>query len=299
MLIFKPVTLDTIAQIEDFLPFQSYRTCDFSVGGIYMWAEYFSYEYAIFKDTLFLKGVSEVNSSEMAFSLPLGALSLEESVEILRDYCRESNRNLVLSAVPEEAKQELVSRYSCKNYKLENWTDYLYDAEMLATLPGSLYHKKRNHVSKFKRMYPEAVYQPIHQADFEKIRSFLELYCQQNHKLSPLFQNELNMTAVVLEHFPLFHFTGAVLMFAGEVIGFTVGEVINDTLYVHIEKADRSFDGVYETLSMKFAGDVLDRYPGVKYVNREEDVGDAGLRKAKWSYHPVALLGKYNLEFCD
>lgn len=297
MLVFKPVTLDAIAEIKDFLRLQPYRTCDFSIGGIYMWASYFKYEYAIFRDTLFMKGVSETDVSELAFSLPLGALPMKEAIGILREYCHKINRELVLSAVPEGAMRELVREYSCENYKLEDWTDYLYDGKLLATLPGTLYHKKRNHVSKFRREYPDAVYCRLDSSNIDKTLAFFETYRRQYDKWSPLYRNEMDMTEHVLKNFSRFHFLGAVLLIDDRVIGFTVGEVINDTLYVHIEKADKNFDGVYEALNMKFAEDVLATHPEVKYINREEDVGDEGLRKAKLSYHPVDLLGKYNLVF--
>ena len=297
MLVFKPVTLDSIAEIREFLRLQPYRTCDFSIGGIYMWASYFKYEYAIFEDTLFMKGLSEADASELAFSLPLGALPIKESVEVLREYCRAINRELVLSAVPEDAMQELVTEYACRNYKLEDWTDYLYDGKLLATLPGTLYHKKRNHVSRFRREYPEAVYCRMDSSNLDQTLAFFERYRRQYDKLSPLYRNEMDMTEHVLKNFSLFHFLGAVLLVGDRVAGFTVGEVINDTLYVHIEKADKDFEGVYEALNMKFAEDILATYPEVRYINREEDVGDEGLRKAKLSYHPISLLGKYNLIF--
>lgn len=297
MLVFKPVTLDSIAEIREFLRLQPYRTCDFSIGGIYMWASYFKYEYAIFEDTLFMKGLSEADASELAFSLPLGALPIKESIEVLREYCRAINRELVLSAVPEDAMQELVTEYACRNYKLEDWTDYLYDGKLLATLPGTLYHKKRNHVSRFRREYPEAVYCRLDSSNLDQTLAFFERYRRQYDKLSPLYRNEMDMTEHVLKNFSLFHFLGAVLSVGDRVAGFTVGEVINDTLYVHIEKADKDFEGVYEALNMKFAEDILATYPEVRYINREEDVGDEGLRKAKLSYHPISLLGKYNLIF--
>lgn len=294
---FNPVSLDAIATLKYFLPLQSYRTCDFSIGGIFMWADYFRYEYAVFQDTLFMKGVSEIDPAELAFSLPLGALPMEESIGILKTYCQQVNKQLVLSAVPEEAMKELSEKFACTVCKLQDWTDYLYDGEQLSTLPGSLYHKKRNHVSKYRRLYPNSVYERIGQGNLDEVLSFFTFYRQQYDKLSPIFHNEMEMTACVLENFADFGFIGAVLKVDDKIIGFTIGEVIRDTLYVHIEKADRSFDGVYETLNMSFARDILKHYPEVKYINREEDVGDEGLRKAKLSYHPVCLLDKYNLEF--
>lgn len=297
MLTFTPVTFDDILQLKKFLPLQTYRTCDFSLGGILMWAGYFKYEYAIFKDTLFMKGVSEIDPFEVAFSLPLGALSFEESIGILRDYCRQENKKLLLSAVPEGALQALGSKFSYSLYQLQDWTDYLYDAQLLADLSGSLYHKKRNHVSKFRRLYPECACLQIDQSNIDEVISFFYFYKQKCEKLSPIFQNEMETTELVLKNYLNSGFIGVMLKIGQQVIGFTIGEVIRDTLYVHIEKANREYSGVYETLNMSFVVNVLEHYPEVKYVNREEDVGDEGLRKAKLSYHPVCLLNKYNLEF--
>ena len=78
-----------------------------------------------------------------------------------------------------------------------------------------------------------------------------------------------------------------------------MGEIIEDVLYVHIEKADRNLNGLYEMINMSFSKDMKETYPSLAYINREEDAGDPGLRKAKESYHPVMLLNKYNVLIND
>ena len=77
-LVFKPITLDSLSEIEPFLHRQCYRTCDFSIGGIYMWVDYFGYEYCIFQDTLFIKGGEEDNLQNTAFAVPVGKLNPQE-----------------------------------------------------------------------------------------------------------------------------------------------------------------------------------------------------------------------------
>ena len=79
------------------------------------------------------------------------------------------------------------------------------------------------------------------------------------------------------------------------IVAFTLGEVIGDTLYVHIEKMSHDIAGAGETINRLFASMMTTIHPSVQYINREEDVGDPGLRHAKESYHPLELLKKYNV----
>ena len=79
------------------------------------------------------------------------------------------------------------------------------------------------------------------------------------------------------------------------VVGLTAGEIVGDTLHVHIEKALRDFSGAYQTLAMCFAESM--KLPGVNFINRQDDTGDEGLRKSKLSYKPCALLDKFTLLF--
>ncbi|HPU63195.1 MAG TPA: phosphatidylglycerol lysyltransferase domain-containing protein, partial [Mobilitalea sp.] len=77
----------------------------------------------------------------------------------------------------------------------------------------------------------------------------------------------------------------------GKIVAMSVGEIINDTLYCHIEKADRNYHGSYQMIVREFAKNTITDQ--VKYINREDDAGDEGLRKSKLSYHPYKLLNKY------
>ena len=90
---------------------------------------------------------------------------------------------------------------------------------------------------------------------------------------------------------------GAILMAEGKPCAVTVGDVKGDTLFVHIEKALREFPGSYEMINKAFAARMLELHPALRYVNREDDAGDEGLRQAKESYHPVDILKKYNVIF--
>ena len=85
------------------------------------------------------------------------------------------------------------------------------------------------------------------------------------------------------------------LRVGGKVAAFAIGDMRGDTLFVQVEKASRGINGSYEMICKLFASDMLKSYPSLKYINREEDAGDPGLRKSKESYHPVKILRKYSV----
>ena len=95
----------------------------------------------------------------------------------------------------------------------------------------------------------------------------------------------------MLENYKKYNMLGGVLRVNGKIIGYSIGEIIGDTLFDHIEKADISYHGAYQMLTNSFLKEFA-ADESVKYVNREEDCGDEGLRKSKLSYHPVELIEK-------
>jgi len=109
---------------------------------------------------------------------------------------------------------------------------------------------------------------------------------------------ERQQCARVLEFWNCFGFEGAVLRGAnGRIVALTAAEVIGDTAIIHIEKMDHTVSGAGESINKFFAGRLVERHPGLKFLNREDDAGDEGLRRAKESYNPLCILHKYNVMF--
>ena len=294
-LVFKPITLDSLSEIAPYLPQQNYRTCDFSIGGIYMWVDYFGYEYAICHDTLFIRGGEEDHLQNTAFAVPVGALDLKESIPLLGTYCRQHGQALILSAVPEPAAQTIAELYGCPVTELPDWGDYLYRASDLATLVGHRFNKKRNRVNKFKSTYPDFQYEPVTAQNLPELKAFFDRYMQAYHKDSELFAYEESKVAQVLREYDRLPFEGGLLRVGGEIAAFSVGEVVNDTLIVHIEKARKDIVGAYEAINYFYSAQMAETHPEVQYINREDDAGDPGLREAKLSYNPETILKKYNI----
>ncbi len=294
---FAPLTIDDIPAIVPYLRYAPSRTCDYTVGGLLMWADYFSYTYSIYNDTLFIKGVTEDDVTKCAFSLPVGKMGLDESVDMLKEYCRFNRmESLLFSAVPEAALGSLRALGVRSETPLDDWGDYLYEAEALVSLTGKKLSKKRNHVNRFMADNPDFELLPLRTEMIGDVKRFLR-----DTPLPPekpaLADIEREQVVRVLDHYDSYPFTGVVLTIPGRgIVAFSIGEVIGDTLYVHIEKMDHTVEGAGETVNKLYAEYMYEMTTGLRYINREEDAGDPGLRKAKESYHPAAILTKFNVE---
>ena len=293
---FKELKYGSIKEILPYLSKSGSISCDFTIGGIYMWIDYFNYHYCIYNNTLFLKGFMEDDTTKVAFSLPMGDLSIAESVDLLREYCQCSGNVLEFSAVPEERIDEFRELGPKSISELTHWADYIYDASAMATFAGKKLSKKRNHVNKFMSVFPQAVTMPITSDNIDAVKRCFQEICDVPAD-SSMAEYERRQVWHVLDNLQYYGFESLCLMVGEEVAAFTLGEVINDTLQDHIEKALRRFDGCGETVFRDFVAATLSKYPNLKYVNREDDAGDEGLRKSKLSYHPVKLLNKYNVIF--
>lgn len=296
--IFKTITPEDMVKIAPFLQQEKGRTTDFTNGGILMWVEFFNYKYCIHDDTLFIKGVVENDRTTPAFSLPLGKLTIKESIDFLKDINIGSDHRLTFSAVPEYAVDEFKKAGAREVEELTDWGDYLYDAEKLATLTGKKYSKKRNHVNQFYTSYPRHDLIELTSGNISLALAVMDEFEKEaDNTFSATAERILTRNILRLIETSRINYIGAILIADDKPCAFTIGEIKGDTLFIHIEKALRGYHGSYETINKEFAAMIRAKNPNVKYINREDDGGDEGLRKAKESYHPLTILKKYNIRF--
>jgi len=173
----------------------------------------------------------------------------------------------------------------------DNW-DYVYLREKLANLSGRKYHSKKNHVNAFKKDYPDYVYEPITMANKDECILFSDKWCE--HRLADDKSLKCEFCAIkeALNNLEFLNIKGGLIRINGNIEAFTFGEKQNDELVVvHVEKANPDIRGLYPTINQEF---IQNNWTDVKYVNREEDMGKEGLRKAKESYNPEFMVKKYN-----
>ncbi len=120
---------------------------------------------------------------------------------------------------------------------------------------------------------------------------FFGSYAEEHVKDNPIAKEESFRAKEILPYFEQFGLCGGFIEVEGKIVAFSVGEIVGDTLFVHIEKALKEYEGSYQVMVKEFAVHEADER--VIYINREEDIGDLGLRTSKLSYHPVHILEKY------
>ena len=174
--------------------------------------------------------------------------------------------------------------------------DYIYRIDDLAELKGRKYQKKRNHLNRFRTLYPNWRVERLSHDNLEAVQAMAEQWysVRQAHDLQGNYDLEKTALCRLFAHFDTLQLEGLVLYDAEEVIAFTVGSFLSeDTVDVHFEKAREDVDGAYTAINQAFAQYLRDKYPAVRYLDREEDMGLEGLRKAKLSYCPDHMVEKY------
>lgn len=292
MLSFKPIEAETMPLISKYFEYQDFRTCDYSIAGIFMWRKFFKSEYEIYRDVLLFK-VTYINGM-VGFTMPIGFGPLDEALAQLQEYARENEIPLSFCTVPKPALAILEEQYGKEKLtctESRDWFDYLYSAQDMRTFAGRKFSGQRNHINKFKKLYPNYRYVPLDGQNIGKAINFFANYSEEHIKDNPIAKEESFRAKEILNYFESFSLLGGYIEVDGAVVAFAIGEVIGDTLFVHIEKALTDYEGSYQVIVKEFADHAAS--DKIVYINREEDTGDLGLRTSKLSYHPVQLLEKY------
>jgi len=171
-----------------------------------------------------------------------------------------------------------------------DFCDYLYDAENMKNFAGRRYSGQRNHINRFLKLYGEYQFHKITPENLGRVLAFYEWFRQEYHKDSEFAQEESEKIIELLTHYETYQVVGGFITVDENIIAMAIGEKVYDTLFVHIEKADIRYHGAYQMIVREFARAYADET--VRYINREEDMGDEGLRTSKLSYHPLQLLEK-------
>ena len=289
---FRRPELSDAELISDYFHKYPTRSCDRTFANVYLWAKFYQVEFTKYKNTLVFRD----NSAGYGYAFPVGA---EEDVrEVIPDLIRdaeEAGKPFCLYGITrehfEQIEQWFPGQFTCEYNRDE--ADYVYETEKLATLSGKKLHSKRNHINKFKQIYDGRwEYEKLTEDQVEDCFQMAMRWRNENECEEDEEKNqEMCVTMNSLRLLKELCLIGGVLKIDGEIVAFTIGEAVNDdTFVVHIEKAFAEVDGAYTMINQQFVEhELLGKY---QYVNREDDVGMEGLRKAKMSYHPVFMIEK-------
>ncbi len=285
----KQITMEDKALINGYYEKEQSRSCEFTFANNLLWSPHYKTRYGIVENMLVFISPEE----KFSVSFPLGDGNIKEALEVLFSYFEEMGKPFRMHLVTPEQFQKLEALYPGK-FQIEydrDAADYVYESEKLITLSGKKLHSKRNHLNRFKEEHPGWQYESITAENKQECMEMAEKWrelngCEEDEGKEAEFCVTLN----ALKDMESLGLKGGLIRLDGEVIAFSLGEpVCKDTFVVHIEKAYAHIQGAYPIINQQFAEHEA---AGYQYVNREEDVGVEGLRKAKLSYRPAFLQEK-------
>ncbi len=250
----------------------------------YAWANSFHTNLYIENDAICMRGRSR--NGEYYYMLPTGAKGAEALLRKLYEYCHDNSLPFTLRWLQKEELPLLEKLFPGKLSVTEvrDAAEYVYDTASLITLSGKKLHAKRNHVNAFRAAYAHEI-RTIDADTIDEARSFVLAHCNSE-------EEKLAMIRLFDVYLP-FSLIGMAIYVDGKMIAVTVGENIGcNTALIHLEKADTEYTGAYAAVNQLF---IENFFSHTKFVNREEDMGIEGLRRAKLSYRPAFLLEKFTV----
>ena len=291
MIDFKRLELSDKPLYDRYLENESGRGCEFSFANLYLWGR---------------QNFAEVHGHVVIFSqfnrrsvypYPVGQGDKKAVLDAIIEDAEARGIPCRITGVSESARQTIEGlypnrfRFHCD----EGSFDYVYSIDDLADLAGKKYHSKRNHLKRFYESYPAFSVEPLCDGNIEKVRSMVKTWYET--KLAEDPNGDYYMEQAALERAFRDHrelgMDGLVLLDGDEVLAFTLGSRLSaDTFDVNFEKARAGVNGAYAAINNEFAKYIRKKYPDIKYLDREEDMGLEGLRKAKKSYYPHHMVEK-------
>ncbi len=286
MLDFKPIRLGDAEFLKKKLFSPARFSCETNIVNLLVWQKMYDNMYAIDGDMLFIKSGGVEKET---YRLPFGK-NIEKGMQILQKHT--GMKYPPLWVQQGERFTDFNFQFG-ENYELipeRDAFDYIYLQEDLANLSGKKYHSKRNHISAFSKQYDWQFKSITKENISDVLKCAEEWYSQNSDRFDKYMQCEKEGIKLILENMDLLEVRGGAIYIGGKVVAFTLGSPINREVFdIHIEKALSQYATAYTVINNEFAKMLTD----YKYINREDDLGLEGLRKAKLSYKPHILLKKY------
>lgn len=291
MLEFSKISPEDIERYNKYREKAPSNASEASFTTLFIWDGYYNLECSENGEFFFLR--FNVKNRAPSYFFPIGDGDIKRAIDELSEYAEAKGEKLAFRLVSKENKDKLISlygdRFSVKDSR--DSFDYVYLTEKMISLSGKKLHSKRNHLNYFFENY-DFVYRRVE--DEKLLQSCAQkAYDWVSSKEKNKNSFELGAMKSYFENYFEFNQTGAVLEADGDIIAMSFGEKISDdTALIQIELANENYRGAYQAINKLFCEN---EWSGFTYVNREEDMGIEGLRKAKMSYQPAFLVEKYYL----
>ena len=288
---FKPFAAEDRDEYNDYLFGEDERGCEFSFANLYLWGRQ---SFAKISNNIILFSQFDRRT---VYPFPLGKGNIKEALEAIISDSRARGIPCRITGMSKQRADLLEYSFPGK-FKFHfdrSACDYVYDINDLAELKGKKYHGKKNHLNRFKEVYEGYSAEAITTDNIDKAIEFTCKWYEEKELNDPDKDFLMEKAAIgrAFRHYSEIGLEGLIISYNGEVLALTMGSRLSgDTFDVHFEKARADVNGAYTVINYEFARYIRDKYPEVKYLNREEDMGIEGLRRAKESYKPHHMVEK-------
>ena len=292
MIDFQRLDLSQKAAYEQYLMNATERGCEYSFSNLYLWGK---------QHAAFIHGCVALFShfnGRSVYPFPIGDGDKRQVIgEILED-AKERGIPCRIIGITNEEQAFLESEFpGVFHLRIDrNSFDYVYDINDLADLRGRKYQKKRNHFNRFQAMHPDYQVLPLNEETRPAAMELVKSWYAKRAETDPEGDYLLEQLALkrVFKHFDELDMEGCVLMEGGQALALAMGSRMSPTTFdIQFEKGREDVDGAYAAINCEFARYLRLKYPEAQFLNREEDMGLEGLRKAKLSYLPHHMVEKY------
>ena len=253
--------------------FESHLSC-YTFANFIMWQEPNQWRFFEYNDHLVCFSVKDNN---IAFFEPIGSEPWKAMTDLSKDF-----PTAKFQRISENTALKLEEQIKLK-IDLDN-SEYLYNSSDLRLLEGRKYDGKRNHIKKIKETGYD--YERINPENIAECQDFMNKWIAGKVSQED-FAKEVEAVKKAFRHFNELNLCGGIVRINGKIAAFTFGEIYKDALVVHVEKGDSTYNGVYQVINYEFCNDFGKDLP---FINRQQDLGIKGIRKAKESYHPIKLI---------
>ena len=297
---FKCLSLDDKELIEKYVDKNELESYEYLFSSLYMWRKLNNVKYALINDALVIEKNEEGKGTFYAQPLRYNNENLVSIVDTLIERNNDfTDRDYLFGDADENFVKNLKKYTDLKFEAIEDVDDseYVYSTNDLIELKGKKYHGKKNHVNSFEKSY-EYVVKSINNE--KVIKDCLTLLHKWHEEVAVTVDKEMLMEiGAIKDLFSELHFfdlKSIAIYVDDELVGFAVGERVNEKMAViHVERGEIAYKGVYAFLNKKF---LTESFSDTEFINRQEDTGNEGLRKAKQTYHPVKMVKKYLIKIC-
>lgn len=296
----KQINIDSKKELQPYFDLVNYEGCEYCFSTLFMWQHAYKTSYFIEGDFAVIMAEDEGHSFSI---LPLCKKEdLERVIEFVMKHFEENNEKIYFKGITKDILDIMKEKHNDKFEYIEerDLFDYIYDADVLRELKGKKIRNKRNHINYFLSEYSERFYyKRLEKENFEECIELLKKWSVQKEETvgtDSSMDDELEGIKKLFDNYDALKDT---LKVGGVYVddtleAFTIGEKLNPNMAViHIEKANSNIRGLYPYINQQF---LVNEFSDVEFVNREEDLGIEGLRKAKLSYYPIRFVEKYTIK---